>query len=118
MEVAPYPGILVVQDAGERIADHAAGDDDAHSAAGTEDRIQIVRDHHYRELQLLMQAKQQLVEGRGTDRIKSAGRLIQQQQARIERQRPRQCGALDHATGQLRGILQRRVGRQSDQLHL
>ena len=50
--------------------------------------------------------------------IEAGGGFVQQQQPRIERQRPRQRGALDHAAGELRRILARRFVRQSDQPHL
>ena len=52
-----------------------------------------------------LQVYHQLIEGRGTDRVQAGGRLIQEQQSGFERQRARQRGALDHATGELRGIL-------------
>src|SRR5579863_3297764 len=102
LEVDLYPRVRVVHDALERVADHAAIDDDANPTAGAIDGIQIVRNHHYRELELAPQVNYQLVEGRGTDRIQAGSRLIEEQQHRIERQCARQRRALDHATGKLR----------------
>src|SRR5690606_11475548 len=52
------------------------------------------------------------------DRVQAGGRLVQEQQRRDHRQRPRQPGALAHAGGQLRGQLVDRLGRQARQLHL
>jgi hypothetical protein len=51
---------------------------------------------------LLQVADHELVEGGGADRVEARGRLVEEQQPRVERQRPRQRGALDHAAGELR----------------
>src|ERR1700728_722716 len=117
LEVGLNPGMRVVHDAVERVADHAAVDDDAHPTVGAIDGIQIVRNHHYRELQFALQVNHQLVEGRRTDRVEAGSRLIEEQQHRIDRQRARQRRALDHATGELRRILAGGFGRQPDQLY-
>ena len=108
----------VVDDAAQRIADHAAIDDDTDPVAGAEDGVEIVRDHHYRQLQLALQVNQQLIEGRGADRVETGRRLVEEQQQRIQRQRARQRRALDHATRQLRRVLQGGIERQPDQPHL
>src|ERR1700683_4439573 len=89
LEVGLYPRMRVVHDALECVADHPAVDDDPYAAAGTIDGIQIMSNHHYRELQLAPQVNHQLVEGRRTDRVQAGSRLIEEQQQRIERQRAR-----------------------------
>ena len=43
----------------------------------------------------------QLVERRRRDRIEARGRLVEEQQLGIERERARKAGALDHAARQL-----------------
>ena len=93
----------MLDDALERIDFHFAVDDHPDTIAGTEDRVQIVRDHDDSQLQLLLQIQYQLVELGGADRVEPGRRLIEEQQARIERQRPGQRRTLDHAAGQLAG---------------
>ena len=61
-----------------------------------------------------MQVDHQLVEAGRGDRIQPGRRLVQKQQRGIERQRPRQRGALDHAAGELRRQLRAGVERQAD----
>ena len=46
-------------------------------------------------------SQDQLVEGGGADRVEPGGRLVEEQQLRIERQRAGDAGALAHAAGQL-----------------
>src|ERR1700687_54776 len=117
LEIGLYPGVWVVHDNLERVADHPAVDDDAYPPAGAIDGVQIVRDHHYGELQFALQVNHQIVECRCTDRVQAGSRLVEEQQQWIERERARQRRALDHATGKLRWILACGLGRQPDQLH-
>ena len=56
----------------------------------------------------------QLVEVAGADRIEARGRLIEEDQFRIERQRARQRHALDHAAGEFR---RKTVGNLGPQPH-
>src|ERR1700680_635091 len=117
LKIGFYPGMRVAHDSLERVADHPAVDDDAYPAAGAKDGVQIVRNHDYRELQFALQINHQFVECSCTDRVEAGSRLVEQQQQWIERERARQRRALDHATGKLRWILARGLGRQPDKLH-
>ena len=53
----------------------------------------------------LAQALDQLVVVGRADRVEAGRRLVEEQQLRVERQRPRQAGALAHAAGKLGGLL-------------
>ena len=102
LEVCMNPGMRIADDAGERVADHAPIDD----ARPT--RVQVPK-MVSRSCVIMTTVScssrcrymHQLVEGRGADRIEPGGRLVEEQQLRIERQRARQRRALDHAAGQL-----------------
>src|SRR3984893_5203331 len=90
MEIGLDPRIGVLDDPIERIDFHAMVDNHPDTIAGTEDGVQIVRDHDDGEPQLLLQIQYQLVELGGADRVEARSGLIEKQQARIERQRPGQ----------------------------
>ena len=60
----------------------------------------------------------QLVEFRGADRVEARRRLVEEDQLRIERKRPRQRRALDHAARQFRRKFVRRVRLEADELDL
>ncbi len=49
-------------------------------------------------------SRDQFVEGGGADRVEAGGRLVEEQQLRVQRQGAGQAGALDHAAGQFRGL--------------
>ena len=76
--------------------------------------VQIVRHHENREAEALVQALDQLVVVRRADRVEAGGRLVEEQQLRVERQGAGQAGALAHAAGKLRGLLVAGVRRQAD----
>src|SRR4051794_17240086 len=59
--------------------------------------------HENGQAQSTLQGAHQFVEIAGADRIEAGGRLVQEHQFRIERERARQRHALDHAAGQFRG---------------
>src|SRR6187551_2347594 len=113
VEVRLDPRMRMLDDALAHILHHLAVDDHTDALADAEDRIQVVRDHHHCEVQLMLQVGYQVIEGRGTDRVKAGSGLVQEQQRRIQRQRPGQRCPLDHAAGELRGILGGGVLRQS-----
>ena len=69
-------------------------------------------------LQLLLQVQHQLIEGRRADRIEPGGGLIEKQQRGVQRQRTGERGALDHAAGELRGVLAGRIRGQAHQADL
>ena len=53
------------------------------------------------QAEALLQVADQLVEVGGADRVEAGGRLVEEQDLGVERQRARQAGALAHAAGQL-----------------
>src|SRR6185437_11469980 len=115
VKVRLYPRMRMIDDPLQRVRLHPSVDDHADTIAGAEDGIEIVRDHDHRQPQLLLQVQHQLVELRRADRIEPGGRLIEEQQPGVERQRPRQGGPLDHASGKLRRIFPRGVGGKTHQ---
>src|SRR5579885_488056 len=115
MKVRLYPGMGMIDDALQRVDLHPPVHDDADAIARTEDRIQIVRDHHYRQPQLPLQVQHQLVELRRTDGIQAGSRLVEEQQPRIERQRASEGVSLDHAPRELRRIFPRGIGGKTHQ---
>src|SRR3954451_22712724 len=84
MEIRLDPRVRIARDAGERVARHLAVDDHPDTIAGSEDGVEIVRDHDDGELELLAQIHEQFVERRGADRIEARRGLIEHQQYRIE----------------------------------
>ena len=69
-------------------------------------------------VQAVGQVLDQVVERGGADRIEARGRLVQEQQLRIERQGAGQAGPLDHAAGELGGLERAGARRQPDQRDL
>ena len=70
------------------------------------------------EPQRALQGADQFVELGGADRIEARGRLVEEDDVGIERQRTRQRDALDHAAGQLGGIFAAHVGVEPDHFQL
>lgn len=64
-------------------------------------RIQVVGDHDHRQAQLTLQFPDQLDEVLASIRIEPGRRFVEQQQLRLERQRPRQRHTLHHTAGKL-----------------
>ena len=62
MEISLYPWMWIVDDALQRIDLHVSVDDDPDTIAGTEDTVQIVRDHNHGQAKLLLEIQHQLVE--------------------------------------------------------
>ena len=75
-------------------------------------------DHEHGQPQRLLQRLDQRVEIAGGDRIEARGRLVEEHDLGIERERARQRHALGHAAGQLGGKLVAVVRRQPDHLEL
>ena len=98
--------------------DHLLVGHHRHPVADLVQRIEIVGDQEHGQPQRLLQLDGQLVERRRADRVEPGGRLVEEQQFGIERQRPRQAGALPHAARQLGRILAGRVLGQAGQHHL
>src|SRR6185437_808407 len=115
VKVRLYPRMRVIDDPLQRVRLHPPVHDHADTVAGTEDGVEIVRDHHHRQPQLPLQVQHQLVELRRADRVEPGGRLVEEQQPRVERQRPRQGSPLDHPSGKLRRIFPRGVGGKTHQ---
>src|SRR5262245_49816315 len=89
----------------ERSRDHLPVDDHADAVADLEDGIEIVRDHHYRQVEALLELEHKLVEGRGRDGVEARGRLVEEQDGGIEGERPGESRPLGHAARKLGGVL-------------
>lgn len=81
-------------------------------------RIEIVGDDQHRQPESGAQFEHQLVKSGGTERIEAGGRLVEQQQLGIERQRPRHRRPLDHAAGELVRQFVGGIGRQAGERDL
>jgi hypothetical protein len=92
----------ILHDSFKRIDNDFFIDQHGDAIAGGHDSVQVVGNHHYREVQAFLQVAHEMIERRRRNRIESRSRLIQEQNRRIEHQRARQSCALDHAAGQLR----------------
>ncbi len=84
--------------------DHLLVGDHRHPITDRVHGVQVVGDHEHRQVQAVRELPDQFVEGAGADRVQPGGRLVQEQQLRVQRQGPRQAGALDHPAGQLRRL--------------
>ena len=62
----------------------------------------VVRDDDQRRARCFFRLEQQLVDLAGGDRIEAGARLVDEQDVRVERHRPRQAGALLHAAREVR----------------
>ena len=80
--------------------------------------VEIVGDHEDGEAERVLQGGDQIVELARADRVEARGRLVEEQQIGVERQRARQRRPLDHAARQLGGIFVGGVLRQADQRDL
>ena len=97
--------------------DHLFVRNHRHPIADFIQRIQIVGDQEYREIERLLQFGNQRIERRGADRVEASSGLIEEQHFGIERQRARQSGTLAHPARQLRRIAAGGVGWQARQQH-
>jgi hypothetical protein len=77
-----------------------------------------VRHHENREAQRLLQGPDQRVEVAGSDRIEARGRLVEENDLRVECKRAGQGDALDHAAGKLGGVLVAVFWREAHHLQL
>ena len=64
--------------------------------------VKIVGYHENGQAQSTLQRSHQFVEIAGADRVETGGRLIEEHEFRIERQRARERHPLDHAAGEFR----------------
>ena len=64
--------------------------------ADREQAIEIVGDHEHCQAQRLLQRADEIVEIAGRDWIEPRGRLVEEHDLRVERERPRQGNALRH----------------------
>src|SRR6266498_4069064 len=69
------------------------------AATDGEQRRQVMSDDDDGNAQALVQTPDQRIDAAGRERIEIGGRLVEKQNARVERERPRECGTLDHAAG-------------------
>src|SRR3954468_23825866 len=80
------------------------------AVAGRIKAVEVVGYHENGQAQSALQGAHQLVEIAGADRIEAGGRLVQEHQFRIERERARQRHALDHAAGEVGRVAVRDFG--------
>ena len=73
-----------------------------HAVGDRKHAVDFVRHHHHRGAQVVAQLQYQAVQPRGVDGVQARAGFVQKQQRRVQRQRPRQAGALAHAATQLR----------------
>ena len=118
VEILADPGMVVPDDALQRVHDDFAIDQHGDTITGPREGVQIVGDHHDRQPQLLR---------RYSTRSSKAAALIgsrpevgssRNSSTRVQRQRARQRGALDHAARELRRILGGGIVRQAHQAQL
>ena len=114
VEILTDPGVVVGDDAVQRIHDDFLVDQHGDTITCPCEGVQIVRDHDDRQAECLAQVQHEFVERRRGDRIETGRRLVQEQQHGIEGERARQRSALDHAARQLRWKFCSRVERQTD----
>ncbi len=88
------------------------------SVADRIEAAEIVRYHENREPQSLLQGCDQLVEVLRADGIEAGRRLVEEDDLRVERQRPGERDALDHAAGEFGRELVADVGLEADHLEL
>src|ERR1700735_5399687 len=69
--------------------------------ANLEQAGQLVADQHDRRAETVAQFSDQIIEPSGRDRVEPGRRLVEEQDARIERQRARQTGALAHPAAEI-----------------
>src|SRR4029079_6984385 len=60
-------------------------------------RVEVVGNQEDRDVEPLLERRDELVERGCANWIEARGRLVEEQELGIERQRPRQAGALAHA---------------------
>jgi hypothetical protein len=78
------------------------------------ERVEVVRDQEDGEAEPVAQVEHEPVEGGRADRIEAGGRLVQEEQLGIERERAGDSGALAHSARQLGGEFGAGFGRQAD----
>ena len=104
MEIGAQPGVI----GGQHLLDVTGGDDLAVGERGDAvadgiEAVEVVGDHEHRQAERLLQRRDELVEFGRADRIEAGGRLVKEQNLRVERQRAGEGSALDHAAGEFRG---------------
>ena len=109
--------LAVAHFVGRSADDELAAIEQHHSIGDAERAVHLVGHHDAGHAELAVQIDDQLIDLGAGDRIEPGAGLVVKQHFRIQRNRPRQPGALLHAAGQLRGHL---VGvlAQADQLEL
>ena len=101
-----------------QVRDHAAGPwREHHDAVGHEDRLgDAVGDQHDGRGGTLPEAQELQVEPLAGQRIERTERLVQEQDLRLERERPRERDTLAGAAGQLRRSVRGDARIQADKL--
>ena len=119
VEIGLEPRIVGKQE----LADRTGGDNlfmpkHRDPVADRKQAVEIVRDHEHSEAERLLQRADEIVEIAGGNRVEARGRLVEEHDLRIERERPRQRDALGHAAGQLGRQFVGSFRRQADERQL
>src|SRR5215831_10678871 len=112
------PRIARMHELLHRVDDDLVIDQQRHAMTHREERGEIVGDDHYGHAERLVELPHQRVDAARRERIEVRRGLVEEQDAWIERECPRKCGALDHASRELGGELDARVRVQSGKLDL
>src|SRR5260221_3532113 len=104
---------LVERIDGDRLV-HQHGD----ALADGEERGEVVRDDDDGDAEAGVQPRDELVDAARGEGIEVRGRLVEEEDARVERQRARERRALHHAAGKLVGKLDAAFGRHARELEL
>src|SRR5258708_3392041 len=86
--------------------------------ADREERGEVVGDDHHGDAEALVQLRDEVVDAARREGVQVGGRLVEEEDARVERERAGEGGALHHAAGELRRKLDRAVRRQPRELDL
>lgn len=119
VEILPHPGMVGGFDLRQRrVHHHLLVGQHGHPVADSVKRVEIMCDDENGQPQRLSQRQDEFIESRRADRVQSGGRLVQEKQWRVQRDRPRQPGTLAHAARQLRRELVDGIGRQTGEFDL
>src|SRR6185436_2101984 len=118
-EIVADPRIVGLHHRAHRaVGDHLAAGQDDRAVDDREQRVEVVGHDEHREAEALGKDPHQGIEGARAHRIEAGGRLVEEQDFRLERQRARQGHALSHSARELGGRLASGVRRQPDEREL
>src|SRR5580765_8556516 len=97
VEIGVDPRMIVFEVLRQGAYPYLVVDEYRDAVADREQSIEIVRYQEDGEAEARLQIEDQLIESSGGDRIEAGGRLVEEQNLGVERQRARETGALAHA---------------------